>query len=61
MPDDIAFELANFKKNSYIIIEDQEESSEFFIIKQGKVLENRSASTLESDTLSKIFNIILHM
>ncbi len=63
MPDEIVFEVANFKKNSYIIIEDQEDSNEFFIIKQGRVTENRSASMLESDsgtslTVGDFFGVI---
>ncbi len=50
MPEEIVFEVANFKNNSYIILEDQEDSDEFYIIKQGKVVENRSASMVESDS-----------
>ncbi len=49
MPEDVVFSAANFKKGGYIIIEDQTESDEFYIIRQGKVAESRSASMLEGD------------
>ncbi len=49
MPDDVVFGIANFKKNGYIILEDQAEADEFFIIRQGKVIESRSASTIDQD------------
>jgi len=50
MPEEVVFGVANFKPDSYIILEDQEESDEFFIIRQGKVVENRSASLVESES-----------
>jgi len=49
MPEEVVFSAANFKKGGYIIIEDQTESDEFYIIRQGKVAETRSASMLEGD------------
>jgi len=63
MSDDTVFEVSNFKNNSYIIIEDQEDSGEFFIIKKGKVIENRSASELELEsgtllTVGDFFGVI---
>jgi CRP-like cAMP-binding protein len=47
MPEEVVFGVANFKKNGYIIIEDQPESGEFFIIRQGNVTETRSAALAE--------------
>lgn len=63
MPDDVVFGVANFKNNSYIIVEDQEDANEFFIIKQGKVIENRFASNIDSDngtllTVGDFFGVI---
>ncbi len=50
MPGDVVFNTANFKKGGYIILEDQQDSDEFFIIRQGKVSEMRSASLLEGES-----------
>ncbi len=49
MPEEVVFSAANYKKGGYIIIEDEPESNEFYIIRQGKVAETRSASMLEGD------------
>ncbi len=48
MPD-TKFGVANFKKNAYIYIEDQEDSEEFYIIRSGKVIETRSAAELTNE------------
>jgi CRP/FNR family transcriptional regulator len=60
---DEVFGVGNFKKGGYIILEDQPESNEFFIIRQGKVVESRSATTIESDresalTVGDFFGVI---
>jgi len=49
MPEDVVFGIANFKKGGYIIIEDQLDANEFFIVRQGKVAETRNASLLEGE------------
>lgn len=49
MPDDVVFGVASFKNNGYIILEDQPEADEFFIIRQGRVMETRSASMIEEE------------
>ncbi|OHD62554.1 MAG: hypothetical protein A2014_00340 [Spirochaetes bacterium GWF1_49_6] len=46
MSDDVKFGVANFRKGAYIYIEDQPESNEFYIIRQGSVVENRSAAQI---------------
>jgi hypothetical protein len=63
MPDDVVFGVANFKKDGYVILEDQPDSNDFFIIRQGKVVEIRSASMVESDantelTVGDFFGVI---
>lgn len=63
MPEDVVFSVSNFKKNSYIILEDQPESEQFFIIRQGKVIETRSASPVEEEegtnlTVGDFFGVI---
>lgn len=49
MPEDVVFGVANFKRDGYVILEDQPDSNEFFIIRQGQVTETRSASMVEQD------------
>lgn len=63
MPDDVVFSVSNFKKNSYIILEDQPEAEQFYIIRQGKVIETRSASPVGEDegtnlTVGDFFGVI---
>lgn len=63
MPEDVVFGVASFKKDGYVILEDQPESDEFFIIRQGKVVETRSASMVEADnntelTVGDFFGVI---
>ena len=54
MPEDVVFGVASFKKGGYVILEDQPESDEFFIIRQGKVVESRSASMVEVDSNTEL-------
>ncbi len=49
MPESVAFQVANYKKGSYIIVEDEEKSDEFYIIRQGKVVEYRSVSVVQEE------------
>ncbi|URA09690.1 Crp/Fnr family transcriptional regulator [Thermospira aquatica] len=49
MADSVAFQVANYKKGSYIIVEDEEKSDEFYIIRQGKVVEYRSVSIVQQE------------
>ncbi len=49
MADEVVFGVASFKKNGYITLEDQPEADEFYIIRQGQVIEARSASTVDQD------------
>ncbi len=63
MPEEVVFGVANFKKNGYIILEDQPDSDDFFIIRQGRVVETRSVSTLEEEkgtelTVGDFFGVI---
>ncbi len=46
---DNKFGVANYKKNAYIYIEDQEDSNDFYIIRQGNVTETRSAGQLTNE------------
>lgn len=45
----MGFGVANFKKGAYIYIEDNPEVDEFYIIRQGKVIEERSAGTMTNE------------
>jgi len=49
MPEGVAFQIANYKKGGYIIVEDEENSEEFYIIRQGKVVEYRSVSVVQEE------------
>lgn len=50
MPEDSKFSVGSYKKNAYIYIEDQPDVAEFHIIRQGKVVENRSAGQLTGES-----------
>lgn len=63
MPEDVVFSVANYKRNSYIMIEDQPEAEHFYIIRQGRVLETRSAAPQEESqgtslTVGDFFGVI---
>jgi len=49
MADDVKFGIGNFKKGAYIMLEDQPEADNFFIIRAGGVIENRSAALITGE------------
>ena len=49
MAEDVKFGVANYKSGAYIFIEDQPESNEFFILRQGRVLETRPAAAVTGE------------
>lgn len=49
MAENVAFQISSFKKGSYIIVEDEENSEDFYIIRQGKVVEYRSVSIVQEE------------
>ncbi len=49
MADAVKFGISNFKKNAYIMLEDQPDAENFFIIRGGRVVENRSAALITGE------------
>ncbi|MFN3659807.1 MAG: Crp/Fnr family transcriptional regulator [Brevinematales bacterium] len=49
MAENQAFQISNFKRGGYIIVEDEENTEEFYIIRQGKVVEYRSVSVVQEE------------
>jgi len=57
MAEPVAFQISNFKRGGYIIVEDEENSEEFYIIRQGKVVEYRSVSIVQEEEQGTVLSV----
>ncbi|MCX7881774.1 MAG: cyclic nucleotide-binding domain-containing protein [Brevinematales bacterium] len=57
MAESVAFQISSFKRGGYIIVEDEENSEDFYIIRQGKVVEYRSVSIVQEEEQGTVLGV----